>query len=74
MLVYPAFWICAHEGFNVFATLQVCKIIELQLLFKAFIFFNKCFLCICVTVIFKEFKNNSIILVFLSLIMKEMFS
>lgn len=65
MLVYPPFWVCAHEGFNVFATLQVGKIIELLLLFKTSFFLNKRFLCICVTVIYKEFKNNFIILVFL---------
>lgn len=27
MLVYTAFWICAHEGFHVFTTLQVCKVV-----------------------------------------------
>lgn len=43
MLVYPAFWICAHEGFDVFATLQVCKIFELLLLFKASFFLINAF-------------------------------
>lgn len=27
MLVHTAFWVCAHEGFHVFTTLQVCQVV-----------------------------------------------
>lgn len=57
MLVYTAFWICAHEGFHVFTTLQVCKvvvIIEGKVRSLSFYLINA-FLHVNVTVNFSQF-------------------